>query len=181
MADTKPQLIILDRDGVINQDSPDYIKSPEEWQPIEGSIEAIARLCRAGYRVYVATNQAGIARGLLSEAALQEIHRRMESEVQEFGGRISAIFYCPHHPDDHCQCRKPEPGMLLQAAEHAGVDISQQIYIGDSMKDIEAARAAGCKPVLVLTGNGRRTLADLKKPVESYEDLEAFAEILARR
>ncbi|MBD3647324.1 MAG: D-glycero-beta-D-manno-heptose 1,7-bisphosphate 7-phosphatase [Pseudomonadales bacterium] len=179
MPDTHGKLVILDRDGVINHDSPDYIKSPDEWIPISGSIEAIARLSQAGYRIYLATNQAGVGRGLFSEETLHDIHDKLEQAVENAGGRIEAIFYCPHHPDDGCGCRKPAPGMLMDIAEHAGVDIRGQVYVGDSMKDIEAARAAGCKPVLVLTGNGAHTQRVLHGDVDIYDDLAAFAEHLS--
>lgn len=173
-----PKLIILDRDGVINHDSPEYIKSPDEWRPIDGSLDAIAKLHQAGYRIYVATNQAGVGRGVFSLESLHDIHETMRAAVKDAGGEIAGIFYCPHHPDENCGCRKPEPGLLLKAAEHAGVDIREQVYVGDSTKDIEAARAAGCRPVLVLTGNGRKTAADLGEPVETFDDLADFAQHL---
>ncbi|MEX2488137.1 MAG: D-glycero-beta-D-manno-heptose 1,7-bisphosphate 7-phosphatase, partial [Pseudomonadales bacterium] len=169
------QLIILDRDGVINQDSPAYIKSPDECHPIEGSLAAIAKLYKAGYRIYIATNQAGVARGLLSVAALHAINDKLCHEVEEAGGRIEKVFYCPHDPDEGCGCRKPQPGLLFQIAEHAGVDISEQVFVGDSMRDIDAARAANCTPVLVLTGNGQQTLSELVEPVQVFEDLNDFA------
>ncbi len=175
MAPDDAQVIILDRDGVINDDSPSYIKSPDEWRPIEGSLEAIAMLCRAGYRVYVATNQAGVGRGYFDLDTLHAIHARMQAAIEAHGGEIGGIFYCPHHPDDHCGCRKPEPGLLLEIAEHAGVDIRRQLYVGDSPKDIEAAKSAGCKPVLVLTGHGRETVGTLSEAVDVYESLFDFA------
>lgn len=175
------RLVILDRDGVINVDSADYIKSPEEWIPIPGSLDAIARLHRAGFRIYVATNQAGIARGKLTESDLAAIHARMLSAVAEAGGAIAGIEYCPHHPDAHCDCRKPAPGMLRAIERAAGVPVAGQPYVGDSLKDIRAAEAAGCEPVLVLTGNGRET-AKLRRPVSGvFDDLAAFADHLLSR
>lgn len=170
------RLVILDRDGVINFDSPDYIKSPDEWVPIPGSIEAIARLHRHGVRVYVATNQAGIARGRLTEADLEAIHRKMRAAVVAAGGQIDGIQHCPHHPDAHCDCRKPAPGMLFAIEADAGMSIKGQPYVGDSLKDIRAAEAAGCEPILVLTGNGSET-ARTKHPVAGvFDDLAAFAD-----
>lgn len=169
------KLVILDRDGVINHDSPAYIKSPDECHPIEGSLAAIARLCNAGYRIYIATNQAGVARGLLSLETLHAINDKLCWEVEEAGGKIEKVFYCPHDPDEGCGCRKPQPGLLLQIADHAGVDIREQVFIGDSTRDIEAAKAANCTPVLVLTGNGRQSLSELAEPVQVFEDLRDFA------
>jgi D-glycero-D-manno-heptose 1,7-bisphosphate phosphatase len=170
------RIVILDRDGVINEDSSDYIKTPDEWIPIPGSLKAIALLHRKGFRIYVATNQAGIARGNLSVDSLQAIHEKMLQAVDEAGGKISGIQYCPHHPDEKCQCRKPEPGMLYKIAEESGIEISGAPYVGDSLKDIRAAEAAGCKPVLVLTGNGSETHQVRADLVHVYTDLLAFAE-----
>lgn len=172
------KIVILDRDGVINFDSPDYIKSADEWKPIPGSLEAIARLHNEGYRIYVATNQAGIARGKLTEQDLAAIHGRMLAAVEAAGGRIAGIQYCPHHPDDRCGCRKPEPGMLHAIAVEAGVPIAGQPYVGDSLKDLRAAEAAGCKPVLVLTGNGEETLRLNPDADAVFPDLLAFADAL---
>lgn len=169
------QLVILDRDGVINFDSPDYIKHADEWHPIPGSLEAIALLSQAGFEVYVATNQAGIARGKLTESALAGIHAKMVAAVEAKGGRIAGIEYCPHHPDENCACRKPAPGMLLAVEQVSGIALSGQPYVGDSLKDLRAAEAAGCEPMLVLTGNGVET-AKLHHPVAgTYDDLMAFA------
>ena len=169
------RIVILDRDGVINQDSTHYIKHPDEWQPIPGSLEAIALLHQNGYRIYIATNQAGIARGQLTESSLNAIHEKMLAQVTEAGGKLSGIHYCPHHPNDNCKCRKPAPGMLLEIADAAGIDITGMPYVGDSLKDIRAAEAAGCKPVLVLTGNGAET-SKLRPNLEHiFENLLAFA------
>lgn len=152
--------LILDRDGVINQDSNAYIKSPEEWLPIEGSLEAIALLNQHDYHVVVATNQSGLARGLYDEATLFQIHAKMQRMVAEKGGRISAIFYCPHGPDDGCGCRKPEPGLLLQFAERAKISLEGIPFIGDTLRDIQAAQSVGASPILVKTGKGIKTLED---------------------
>ncbi len=167
--------VILDRDGVINHDSPDYIKSAAEWQPIPGSLEAIALLTKAGIPVFVATNQAGIARGKLDEAALAAIHEKMQEAVATAGGEIRDIMYCPHHPDDRCRCRKPKPGMLLDLAERHGLDLAGQPFVGDSLKDIRAAEGAGCKPVLVRTGNGEETLHLRPHHEHVFDDLLSFA------
>jgi D-glycero-D-manno-heptose 1,7-bisphosphate phosphatase len=169
------RIVILDRDGVINEDSPDYIKTPDEWIPIPGSMEAIALLHQKGFKIYVATNQAGIARGKFSVSSLQAIHEKMQHEVETAGGRISGIQYCPHHPDEKCQCRKPEPGMLYRITEESGAELSGAPYVGDSLKDIRAAETAGCKPVLVLTGNGLETHQVRPNLAHVYKDLLAFA------
>jgi D-glycero-D-manno-heptose 1,7-bisphosphate phosphatase len=144
-------LIILDRDGVINYDSPDYIKSPEEWHPIPGSLEAIAQLNQAGHTVVIATNQSGIGRGYYNVETLQAIHAKMLAALAAVGGHIDGIFYCPHKPEDHCDCRKPKPGLLLQIAEKFHTDFKDAVFIGDSWRDVEAAQAVHCKAVLVTT------------------------------
>ena len=170
-----PRVVLLDRDGVINEDSPDYIRTPADWQPIPGSLEAIAELCAASFAVAVCTNQAGVARGLLSRADLEAIHRRMETEVSRHGGRLAGIFFCPHGPEECCDCRKPAPGLLHQAARALGIDLADVPYIGDSGRDLEAARRAGARPVLVLTGNGRETLEKENPDCEVYDDLARAA------
>lgn len=173
------KLILLDRDGVINFDSPDYIKSPEEWQPIPGSLEAIALLTRAGFTVAVTTNQSGVGRGYYDLKTLAAIHEKMLTQVREEGGEISAIFFCPHHPDEQCLCRKPKPGLLFQARDYFQADLSEVWSVGDSKRDIEAAVAAGCKPVLVRTGNGDKVLKDnqlnLPDSILIFDDLLAAA------
>ena len=151
------RLVILDRDGVINEDSDAFIKSVDEWRPIPGSLEAIGRLTRAGYKVAVATNQSGVARGLLTEQDLSAIHRKLEQEARRFGGAVDAIEYCPHGPDDGCDCRKPLPGLLVRLLERYGVEPGEVPAIGDSMRDLEAAMAVGARPMLVLTGKGTKT------------------------
>ena len=171
--------VILDRDGVINADSPDYIKSASEWLPLPGSVEAIARLTAAGCQVFVATNQAGIARGKLSLAALEAIHQRMIAEVADAGGLIVDIQYC-HIIIDQCQCRKPQPGMLLTLAARHDLD-SGRATLWDSAKDLEAAAAADCQGVLVLTGNGKETLRSFPDHQATFTDLAEFVDHLLLR
>ena len=177
-------LVILDRDGVINHDSDDYIKSPDEWQPLPGSLEAIARLCRADYTVVVATNQAGVGRGLFSLEMLTRIHRKMASSIRDKGGRLDSIFFCPHSPADQCGCRKPKPGMLLEISDRLSIGLSGVPFVGDSLRDLEAAAAAGAMPVMVKTGRGRLTQEQLSQGELShtlgqtpvYADLAAFTD-----
>lgn len=171
------KLIILDRDGVINHDSDCYIKSADEWHPIAGSLEAIARLNQAGYRVVIVSNQSGIARGLFDARALHAINRKMDALLAPLGGRIDAVFYCPHSPRDRCACRKPKPGLFKQVAESLGVDIKTAPAVGDSLRDVQAALAAGARPVLVRTGYGRRTLKSKALPagILVFDDLAAAA------
>ncbi|WP_428353314.1 D-glycero-beta-D-manno-heptose 1,7-bisphosphate 7-phosphatase [Methyloprofundus sp.] len=164
--------VLLDRDGVINQDSGDFIKSPDEWLPIDKSLEAIALLTQHGYQTVVITNQSGVGRGLYSDATLTEMHLKMTRLTEAAGGKISHIYYCPHLPDAGCECRKPLPGMLLQFSNDAEVALDDIYFIGDSLRDIEAGFAAGAKPILVKTGNGEKTLAanpDLNVPI--FENL----------
>ena len=151
------KLIILDRDGVINQDSDEYIKSPDEWIPIPGSLEAIAKLNQEGYTVAVATNQSGLARGYFDLKTLSAMHRKMETLLSDLGGQIDAVFYCPHGPKDGCDCRKPQPGMLHDIAERFQQRLEKIIFIGDTISDMKAATAAGVNPVLVRTGKGKKT------------------------
>ena len=173
-------LAILDRDGVINFDSDAFIKSPDEWLPIPGSLEAIARLHQAGWRVVVASNQSGVGRGLMDEDDLEAIHRRMEQAVTAAGGHFDGIFYCPHHPDEGCKCRKPLPGLLKAIATHFDISLEHVPVIGDSERDLEAATAAGANPVLVLTGNGEKTRAGLPEnsSVPVFADLSAAVDSL---
>ena len=175
------KLIILDRDGTINEDSDQYIKSPAEWKPIPGSLEAIARLTQGGWRVVVATNQSGIARGLFDMAALNAIHAEMHRAVNLAGGRIEAIFFCPHAADSNCECRKPKPGLLREIASRMDTGLAGVPMIGDSLRDVEAAAAAGAKPYLVLTGKGKKTRAagGLPPGTEVFPDLAAVAARLA--
>jgi D-glycero-D-manno-heptose 1,7-bisphosphate phosphatase len=154
------KLVILDRDGVINHDSASYIKSPEEWKPIPGSLEAIALLNQAGYRVLVATNQSGVGRGLFDMATLNAIHDKMHRALSLVGGRVDGIFYCPHANDAGCACRKPRPGLLDEIAKRFGVSLDGVPFIGDSLRDLQAGAAVGAQPVLVLTGKGKKTRKD---------------------
>ncbi|MEA1889244.1 MAG: D-glycero-beta-D-manno-heptose 1,7-bisphosphate 7-phosphatase [Pseudomonadota bacterium] len=178
--------IILDRDGVINQDSDDFIKSVDEWQPIPGSLEAIALLHRHGFRVVVITNQSGVARDLFSLATLNEIHRHMLNETRAKGGLIEAVFFCPHGPDDGCSCRKPATGMFRDVAARLKIEMSGVPAVGDSMRDLQAAQEVGALPVLVKTGKGRKTLKMLKKDdsplspedVIDFKDLASFTDAL---
>lgn len=158
------KLIILDRDGVINFDSAQFIKSPDEWKPVPGSLEAIARLNQAGYRVVVATNQSGIGRGLFEMDTLNAIHDKMLKAVAHVGGRIDAIFFCPHTGADDCDCRKPKPGMLQEIAARFNADLSGVPAVGDSLRDVQAAVTVGAQPLLVLTGKGKKTADDPELP-----------------
>lgn len=175
------KLLILDRDGVINHDSDRFIKSPEEWRPIPGSLEAIARLTQWGYRVVVATNQSGIGRGLFDMDTLNAIHDKMIKAVALSGGRIEAIFFCPHAAESACECRKPKPGMLREIAQRYSADLRGVPAIGDSLRDLQAAAAVGAQPILVLTGKGARTRQhpDLPRDTLVFPDLAAAAAHLA--
>jgi D-glycero-D-manno-heptose 1,7-bisphosphate phosphatase len=170
------KVIVLDRDGVINHDSDQFIKSPDEWRPIPGSLEAVARLNHAGFRVVVATNQSGVGRGLLDIATLNAIHERMHKALAQVGGRVDAIFYCPHTADSQCECRKPKPGMLEEIGRRFNVDMTGIPCVGDSPRDLAAAEAVGAQPMLVLTGKGEKTLRDggFPKNTVIFPDL-AFA------
>ena len=176
------KLVILDRDGVINHDSDQYIKSPEEWKPIPGSLAAIARLNQAGYRVVVASNQSGVGRGLFETDTLMAIHDKMHKALALVGGRIDAIFFCPHTNEDHCDCRKPKPGMLKEIAARFNAGLAGVPVIGDSLRDLQAAVAAGAQPMLVLTGKGRKTADDPAMPRETlvFPDLAAAAAHIAK-
>jgi D-glycero-D-manno-heptose 1,7-bisphosphate phosphatase len=171
------KLVILDRDGVINFDSDLYIKSPEEWKPIPGSLDAIARLTQWGYRVVVATNQSGIGRGLFEMDTLNAIHDTMIKSVAQAGGRIDAVFFCPHTNADNCRCRKPRPGMLEEIAIRYNTSLDGVPTVGDSLRDLEAAVAVGARPILVLTGKGKKTKADSGMPADTlvFADLAAAA------
>jgi D-glycero-D-manno-heptose 1,7-bisphosphate phosphatase len=171
------KLVILDRDGVINLDSDQYIKSAAEWQPIPGSLEAIALLNQNGYRVVVATNQSGIGRGLFDMNALNMMHAKMHKALATVGGHVDAIFFCPHTPDDGCECRKPKPGLFLQIADRFDAELHGAHMIGDSHRDLEAGEAAGCKLILVRTGKGERTLTGSTLPAGTlvFDDLAMAA------
>lgn len=173
------KLVILDRDGVINYDSPNYIKSPEEWQALPGSLEAISLLNKAGIKVAIATNQSGIFRELFSEEILNSIHQKLKDQLTELNGHIDAIFYCPHNPNNTCDCRKPKPGLLQQALERFNILPGDACFVGDSYKDIQAAQIAGCQPILVETGNGKKVIEKYKSNLKNsrarvYKDLYSF-------
>ena len=172
------KIIILDRDGVINHDSKEFIKSPDEWIPIPGSLEAIARLTHSGYRVYVASNQSGIGRGMFDIETLNAIHEKMLLELQKLGGRIEAILFCPHSPDQHCDCRKPKAGLYQQIALRTNQSLQDVPVIGDSMRDLEAAVSVGARPILVRTGKGSQTLmqyADFLSGILCFDSLAQLA------
>jgi len=173
----RPRLVILDRDGVINQDSAQFVKSAEEWVALPGSLEAIARINRAGFKVVIATNQSGLGRGLFNMAALNAMHHKLRTELAAVGGQLDGIFICPHLPDEGCECRKPLPGLFNAIAQRFEVDLTDVIAVGDSRRDLDAAAAVGCQPCLVLTGNGRKTLekGDLPARTTVWENLMAVA------
>lgn len=177
------KLIILDRDGTINYDSADYIKRPEEWRPIPGSLEAIARLTQSGWRVAVATNQSGIGRGLLDMETLNAIHAKMHKAVNQAGGRIEAVFYCPDTPESLSPNRKPNPGMLLAIGERFHVSLEHVPVVGDHLRDLQAAVAVNADPILVLTGKGEKTRAagGLPEATSIFPDLAAVAQTLCER
>lgn len=184
----KTKLLILDRDGVINQDSDDFIKSPGEWIAIPGSLEAIARLCREDYRVVIITNQSGVSRGYLSINMLNRIHQKMLDELNHLGGEISAIFFCPHGELDNCACRKPLPGMFHELVERTKCNLKEVYAVGDSMRDLQSALVAGAKPVLVCTGKGMLTKSKIEAgeggetliDTPIYSDLGSFVDSLLR-
>ncbi len=177
MPQTPPKLVVLDRDGVVNLDSDQFIKTPDEWIPIDGSLEAIAALNQAGYRVVIASNQSGIGRGLFEMSALNAMHEKMHKALANLGGRVDAVFFCPHTAADGCDCRKPKAGMLEQLAERFGVELKGVPLVGDSLRDLEAGLAVGCAPHLVLTGKGAKTekKGGLPPGTLIHDDLRAFA------
>jgi len=163
------KLVILDRDGVINFDSAQFIKNPAEWKPIPGSLEAIAQLNQSGYKVVVATNQSGVGRGLFDMDTLNQIHEKMHKALYTLGGRIDAIFYCPHAADSDCECRKPKPGMFKRISQTLNIDLNGVPAIGDSLRDLQAGAAVGCQPILVHTGKGDKTKAEGNLPEGTLE------------
>ena len=177
------KIIVLDRDGVINFDSDQFIKSPEEWKPIPGSLDAIARLNQWGYRVVVATNQSGVGRGLFDMDTLNAIHEKMVRLVSQAGGKIDAIFFCPHTNHDECRCRKPLPGMLEEIAQRYNADLTDVPVIGDSLRDLQSAVAVGAQPILVLTGKGKKTRNDPDLPAITpvFENLAAAVDHLTQQ
>ena len=174
------KLIILDRDGVINEDSDGFIKTAEEFIPLDGSLEAIARLNQSGYTVVVATNQSGLARGLFDLDALNSMHEKLRRLLAPFGGHIDGIFFCPHGPDDNCDCRKPKPGLLNEIKNRYGIELYDVFAVGDSLRDIQSAQCVGANPVLVKTGKGERTLAACEgiDNIPVFDNLAAFVDEL---
>lgn len=174
------KLIVLDRDGVINYDSDDYVKTEDEWIALPDAMQALGKLTQAGYKIAIATNQSGIARGYFSEDTLAAMHTKMTTLASEEGAVIDYIAYCPHGPDDNCDCRKPLPGLIHQIAKGLNHDVAGSYMVGDSLRDLQAGQAAGLKPVLVLTGKGQRTL-DKGQGLEGvpvYEDLNRFVDAI---
>jgi D-glycero-D-manno-heptose 1,7-bisphosphate phosphatase len=179
-----PKLMILGRDGILNVFREDHVKAPEEWQPIEGALEAVAKLNQAGWHAVVATNQSGIGRGLVEMSQINAIHRRMMQLLVAKGGRIDAVFICPHAPEEQCSCRKPLPGLMHQVAERYGIDdLSAVPMVCDTLRDVQAARAAGCEPHMVRTGRAARLTAEElgSDPPLFHDSLAAFAQYLLRR
>jgi D-glycero-D-manno-heptose 1,7-bisphosphate phosphatase len=180
------KLVILDRDGTINSDSDEFVKSPDEWLPLPGALEAIARLSHAGWHVVIASNQSGLGRGLFDLAALNAMHAKMLKLLAQQGGRIDAVFYCPHTDDDNCRCRKPQPGLFEQIGARFGVPLKGVPTVGDSLRDVLAGAAAGCETHLVLTGKSEqyRGLAPpegLPEGTQVHQDLSAFADFILSR
>lgn len=180
------KLVVLDRDGTLNEEPEDYIRGEEDWAPLPGALEAVARLNQGGWRVVIASNQSGIGRGLFDVASFNAFNTRMHKALAEVGGRIDAVFFCPHAPEDACDCRKPEPGLFRQIARHLGVPLPQVLAAGDAVSDAQAAAAAGCEPHLILTGQSARYRngglpAGLPPGTRAHQDLSAFADwVLAR-
>ena len=173
------KLVILDRDGTINADRDDYVKSADEWEPLPGALEAIAQLNHAGVHVVVATNQSGLGRGLFDMAALNAMHAKMNKMLAAVGGRVDAVFFCPHGPEDSCQCRKPAPGLFEQIAERFGVSMKGVPVVGDTLRDLQAGMALGCEPHLVLTGKamalrGQPLPPQFPADTRVHQDLTAF-------
>lgn len=180
------RLVVLDRDGTLNEEPEDFLRGPDDWKPLPGALEAVARLNHAGWRAVIASNQSGLGRGLFDVATLNDIHARMHKGLTLAGARVEAVFFCPHAPEDQCDCRKPAPGLFHQIAQRFGVPPGQIVAVGDSVRDAQAAAAAGCEPHLVLTGKSARHRdgsrpAGLPAGVILHTDLAAFAEALVGR
>ena len=150
-----PNLVIIVRDGVLNQYKEEHIKSPEEFEPIPGALEAVSRMCHAGFHVVMATNQPGLGQGVLDMTTLNAVHLHMNQLLQRMGGRIDGVFLCPHTPAEQCECRKPAPGLLKLIGERFGTDLADVAVVGDTVRDLQAAQAAGCEPHLLLTGRSQ--------------------------
>jgi len=182
------KLVILGRDGILNEYREGHVTAPEEWRPVPGALEAVSRMNHAGWHVVVATNQAGIGRGMIDMAAVNAVHAHMNHQLMEQGGRVDAVFFCPHTPEDNCDCRKPKPGMVLDIGRRYGVDLSHVPLVGDTLRDMQTAVAAGCEPHLVLSGRAAeldeeqlKALLQQVPQAQLHEDLAAFAEFLLRR
>ena len=181
-------LVILGRDGILNEFREGHVTSPDEWVPVDGALEAVARLHQAAYHVVVATNQSGIGRGMIDMAAVNAVHARMHEMLQAQGGRVDAVFFCPHTPEDNCDCRKPKPGLLLEIGRRYGVDLSAVPVVGDTLRDLQAAHEAGCEPHLVLSGRARGLEGDALQQLLAqvpqarvHADLNAFVDFLLAR
>ncbi len=182
------KLVILGRDGILNHFRDDHVKAPEEWEPIPGAMEAVARLNHAGWHAVVATNQSGIGRGMIDMASVNAVHAHMLRQLMAVGGRIDAVFFCPHTPEDGCDCRKPQPGLMRDIGKRYGIDLKQVPMVADTLRDLQAAAAAGCEPHLVLSGRAEgldpaqvRHIVDQVPGTEVHLDLAAFAEHLLSR
>ena len=183
-----PKLMILGRDGILNQYRDDHVKSPEEWQPVPGALDAVARLNQAGWHAVVATNQSGIGRGMIDMASINAVHQRMMQRLAAVGGRLDAVFFCPHTPEEDCDCRKPAPGLMVEIGRRYGIDLRQVPMVCDTLRDLQAAHAAGCEPHLVRCGRvallNDAQVAELASQVpgaEVHADLGAFAEFVLQR
>lgn len=183
-----PKLVILGRDGILNAYRDDHVKAPHEWQPIAGALEAVARLNHAGWHTVVATNQSGIGRGMIDMAAVNAVHAHMMQRLMAVGGRLDAVFFCPHTPEDHCECRKPRPGLMVEIGRRYGLDLADVPMVADTLRDLQAAQAAGCEPHLIRTGRAAALdaaqLAQILQQVpetQVHDSLAAFAEHLLRR
>lgn len=183
-----PKLVILGRDGILNEFRDDHVKSPDEWQPVPGALESVARLNHAGWHVVVATNQSGIGRGMIDMASVNAIHARMVQRLAMVGGRVDAVFFCPHAPEDHCDCRKPLPGLMHEVGKRYGIELKQVPMLSDTLRDLQAAHAAGCGPHLVRSGRAAalndeqvRQLAAQVSGALVHDDMAAFVDHLLRR
>src|SRR6185436_13142044 len=183
-----PRLVILGRDGILNVDREDHVKSPDEWQPLPGALEAVVRLNHAGWHAVVATNQSGIGRGMIDMASVNAVHLHMMQRLSAVGGRLDAVFFCPHTPEDNCDCRKPKPGLMRQIALRYGIDLRTVPMLCDTVRDLQAAQAAGCEPHLVLSGRAANLteaqLGDIVAEVpgaEAHRDLGSFVDFLLQR
>jgi len=182
------KLVILGRDGILNDFRDDHVKAPEEWSPIAGALEAVSRLNHAGWHVVVATNQSGIGRGMIDMASVNAVHAHMLKQLQLAGGRIDAVFFCPHTPEDGCDCRKPQPGLMREIGKRYGIDLKQVPMVGDTLRDLQAAQASGCEPHLVCSGRAAgfdaaqiQALVDQVPGTRVHADLAAVAEYLLAR